>query len=402
MIALFRLLCLELALLPPAVEIVIAFPTYFALVEATPDAELGVCQRAAIALLATLPSMQQDATRLLSKLKRRRFAQLCQHFDWMDGDGVHVGTIQAALALKAVVISLLAVCLRMHAAATVAAAACAVLAVTAGGALLPPVGRLRLAETPAHVLEGLDMDEPLRAMPFVVLACQRTGSNALLGYLQRHPQIQMHNELFNEHYVFTGGASLDWSPAARDSNPGESLTAALCTHADAHRAVGFKLFPEHIRRSEAHHALFERMLADRRVRKIVLKRNNRLAVCTSMLRASTTGTYTHRNYDDVRVAIRPEGLQRFNDTYDGYYTWLDERLRTQPVCRLTYEALCESPADTLAEACAFLGVDAPRAAAISTCFTRQSTTPLRDAVVNFEELRAAFAGTERASDFEIE
>ncbi|KAG8462157.1 hypothetical protein KFE25_011607 [Diacronema lutheri] len=348
--------------------------------------------------------MLQDATRLLSKLRRGRITQLCKHFDWMDGGSDHVRAIQAALLLKTVACAATAALASSRAAATVVASVCTLSAGAAGACVLLPRS-LRLALLPpprSRACASLDfLDDALGAVPFVVLACQRTGSNALLGYLQRHPQIQMHNELWNERHVFAAGNTLDSSTTARDADPTAFLHAAFRARSDAHRAVGFKLFPEHIRRSDEHHLLFERMLADKRVRKIVLVRSNRLAVCTSMLRASTTGAYTRDNYDKVRVRISPADLQRFVSSYDDYYAWLDELLTGQEVCRLTYEALNAEPALAIAEACAFVGVDASSLAAPNkTCFQRQSTTSLRAAVANFDELREAFAGTDRACDFD--
>ena len=38
---------------------------------------------------------------------------------------------------------------------------------------------------------------------FVVLSWKRTGSNLLCGILHHHPQICMHNELFNPIDIFT-------------------------------------------------------------------------------------------------------------------------------------------------------------------------------------------------------
>jgi LPS sulfotransferase NodH len=388
----------HLALLPPGVEIALSFTTCFARVE-SPRA-VGVGRRVAIALLATLPSMIQDVTRLQSKLERLRFAQLCQHFDWMDGGSDRVRAMQAALMLKLAVVAAVGVIVQLHTAAmAIATPWAATAATTAASVLLPHRMRLFGAPIPPRdVLGGLKFVDSLTDTPFAVLASQRTGSNALLGDLQRHPQIQVHNEIFNERYVF--GRELAQSTTARDAEPGAFLHAALRAHSEAHLAVGFKLFPEHIRRSDAHHVLFERMLADTRVRKVVLKRENRLAVCTSMLRASTTGAYTFKNYDAVRVVISPSDLQRTIDTYDGYYAWLDERLVGQTVCRLSYEALDAAPDDALAEVYKFLGVPPPSAQlARKTCLTRQSTSSLRDAIANFDELEAVFAGTERACDF---
>jgi len=45
-----------------------------------------------------------------------------------------------------------------------------------------------------------DQDEPTR---FVLLSWKRTGSNLLCGILHLHPEIIMHNELFNPIDIFT-------------------------------------------------------------------------------------------------------------------------------------------------------------------------------------------------------
>lgn len=57
-------------------------------------------------------------------------------------------------------------------------------------------------------------------------------------------------------------------------------------------AVGFKLFPEHMRRSEKHHEVAESVLRDPRVKKVVMMRENRLEVAVSKLRAASTGAFS--------------------------------------------------------------------------------------------------------------
>lgn len=56
---------------------------------------------------------------------------------------------------------------------------------------------------------------------FVVLAHQRTGSNLLCGILYQHPQIYMHNELFNDQRPMTYNPEplADWNFARRDAIP---------------------------------------------------------------------------------------------------------------------------------------------------------------------------------------
>lgn len=123
--------------------------------------------------------------------------------------------------------------------------------------------------------------------------------------------------------------------------------------------MGFKLFPEHIRRSEASRKLFSQVLADKTVRKIVLRRENRVAVAVSKLRAATTGTYIHKKLDHVAVVLDPPELQRFIDTYDSYYQYLKKATVGQHVLWMTYEAWLEDPERELAKVCEHVGVALP-------------------------------------------
>lgn len=69
--------------------------------------------------------------------------------------------------------------------------------------------------------------------------------------------------------------------------------ASKPTEAPGGTAVGFKLFPEHMRRSAKHLEVAERVLQDPRIKKVVLVRENRLAVAVSKLRAASTGMLTN-------------------------------------------------------------------------------------------------------------
>jgi hypothetical protein len=128
-------------------------------------------------------------------------------------------------------------------------------------------------------------DEPNR---FVVLSWKRTGSNLLCGMLYDHPEILMHNELFNPIDIFTY-TPLDrerWSALVRDLFPDDFLdamwsggiTIASKKGNRKKKAIGFKSFPEHwsVVRNDA---VWERaILQDLRVKKIILFRENELAV----------------------------------------------------------------------------------------------------------------------------
>lgn len=343
-------------------------------------------------LLAAVPPMLQDVVRLVSKLRRLRFEQVLRHFDWMDGQENHVTASQLALLLKGAAFA--AVAVGTSTSVSLQARAVAALAVTGIASTLYRGLGLQL---PAPLsASSLDLDPTSRVMPFVVLASQRTGSNLLCGYLHHHPMIAMHNELFNEKKIYSHHGSVGAEATdlqERDSDPGVFLRTALGVRRDG--AVGFKAFPEHMRR---HEALFDKVLADRRVRKIVLRRENRLAVAVSMVRASVTGDYQGTNLDDIPVAISPEDHQRFITSYDAYYEFLCSRLRGQHVIELTYEELTTSPTTTIDMVLNYLNLD-PFPSPIQSLFTRQTFRSLKDAVVNFGELQAAFIGTPREVDF---
>ena len=78
-------------------------------------------------------------------------------------------------------------------------------------------------------------------------------------------------------------------------------------------AVGFKLFPEHVTRGGGGGGgggqgrlpptldFYERLLADPRIKKIILRRENRVATCASVLRSSVTGSFLGKNLDHVKV-----------------------------------------------------------------------------------------------------
>ena len=97
---------------------------------------------------------------------------------------------------------------------------------------------------------------------FVVLSWKRTGSNLLSGILHKHPEILMHNELFNPIGILTyhpnsltldsGSQSKRWNYLGRDMWPSNFLDHIWSArYSDGSKikqqskAVGFKSFPDH-------------------------------------------------------------------------------------------------------------------------------------------------------------
>lgn len=100
----------------------------------------------------------------------------------------------------------------------------------------------------------------------------------------------MHYELFNDKVIYAHDGIVDCSEDvnARDRDPAAFLARMLSVERRASKlgggtadAAGFKVFPEHMCRSEASRELFERVLPDVRIRKVVLRRENSVKVCVS-------------------------------------------------------------------------------------------------------------------------
>jgi len=171
---------------------------------------------------------------------------------------------------------------------------------------------------------------------FVVLSWKRTGSNLLCGVLHHHPEIIMHNELFNAIDVFTYHPAVfqqhqpRWTVLTRNLFPEDFLDfvwtgsyASGSNDSDSTdsikpraKAVGFKSFPEHWSDVRNDACFLTAIMQDFRIKKIVLRREDELAVYVSMLRADQTGLYmTHAYPQELRLHIDPAKFQAFLDHY---------------------------------------------------------------------------------------
>jgi LPS sulfotransferase NodH len=344
--------------------------------------------------------------RLRSKLMRGRLSELCRHFDWMNGTEQHPDETASNLAWKLVAWLIAVWAAQWPASREVACTAFVALYTTW---VLRHNGTLLLGEWKRPLVRPpLDVDFEPGVVPFVVLAYQRTGSNMLIrNHLNKHPQVHMHFELFNEKAIYTQskpgevkeGAIKDVAALrARDQNSAAFLAKTIregAAVADC-AAVGFKWFPEHVRGT----AFLERLLANVRIRKVVLRRENRLACVTSIIRASVTGRWINAVLTHC-VYITPPDFQLFTECYDAYYSFLRDRLAGQDHVELTYESLVAEPELALRPVYELLQLRPQKSAPVLDGDLKpQSSDALCDALDNFGELRAAFATTDRASDFE--
>jgi len=235
---------------------------------------------------------------------------------------------------------------------------------------------------------------------FVIFAAPRTGSNYLCTLLNSHPEILCHHELFNPRGIFYAldhrDGSIDLgSVADRDRRPLEFLQDVWLAAAGS-TCTGFKMT------RDQDDIVIRHLLDDPAVRKIVLRRGNRLKTFVSQLIAEQTDrweaydrTELPDDVDKVRVDVASlkAHVARNERFYDSILRPL--RARRQRFIEVTYEELhSRSQHHRLL---AFLGVkavDEPlRASSV-----KQNPCDLRALIANFAEVESELRGSEFADE----
>lgn len=252
--------------------------------------------------------------------------------------------------------------------------------------------------------ERLDGAEPVDAAPslirFVILAAPRTGSNWVCSMLNSHPEILCHHEIFNPagiHYALDHrNGDLDiGTPEERDRAPEMILDRLWQTHFDK-RVVGFKLNLGQDRR------VFERVLADAAIKKLVLLRRNRIRTYVSEMIAEKTGRWESYDLTDsirptLRIDVDLNDLMNHIERNRRYFAGISKTLETsgQSFLQVEYEDLM-AKADW-SRLLRFLGVSS-RSAELKPGTRKQSHADLRELIVNFVELESALQGSELGAE----
>ena len=240
----------------------------------------------------------------------------------------------------------------------------------------------------------------------MILAAPRTGSNMLCTLVGSHPDVLCHHELFNPRGVFYALELRDGSfdlggIEERDRDPLAFLERAWAADL-GHPHVGFKMTH---RQNEA---VLEAVVHERAIRKIVLRRENRVRTFVSQRISEELDQWEVYREADLfperpRVSVDPDDLRASIAENEAYYGELEEALEAtgQPFLGVSYERLVEG--DQHARVLEFLGVPDPARAAGSLRIrsVRQNPASLRELVANYDELEHALAGTALADDLEV-
>lgn len=229
---------------------------------------------------------------------------------------------------------------------------------------------------------------------FVIVAARRTGSNWLCTLLDSHPAILCHHELFNPAGIFYaqrlrhGPFSLG-SVEQRDADP-VGFVERVFGDSGGHPCLGFKLT-----HGQAEPVL-DHVLADPAVRKIVLRRRNRVKTCVSEKVAEKLDSWEVYRAADLpaqtpRFELDPGELREHAARNERFYERIEAALAgTRQSClRVCYEDLA-SPEEHR-RLLSFLD-RVPAGTALEPTSVKQNPIDLREIVINFDELSEALRG----------
>ncbi|MGD8817664.1 MAG: hypothetical protein PVJ51_10790 [Acidobacteriota bacterium] len=235
---------------------------------------------------------------------------------------------------------------------------------------------------------------------FVIFAAPRTGSNYLCTLLNCHPEILCHHELFNPRGIFYAldhrDGSIDLGNVAdRDRRPLEFLHDVWLAAAGS-TCTGFKMT------RDQDEIVIRHLLDDAAVRKIVLRRGNRLKTFVSQLIAEQTDrweaydrTELPDDVDKVRVDVASleAHVARNERFYEGILRPL--RARRQRFIEVMYEELhSRSEHRRLLTFLGVKAVDEP----LRSCSVKQNPCDLRALIANFAEIESELRGSEFADE----
>ncbi len=217
---------------------------------------------------------------------------------------------------------------------------------------------------------------------FVLFAEMRTGSNFLESNLNAFESFECHGEAFNPHFIGYPNRTeiLGVTREARDADPAR-LIERIKTGSTG--MGGFRYFHDHDPR------VLDICLEDPRCAKIILTRNP-VESYVSLKIAQATGQWKLTNVKrrrDSRAEFDAAEFHEYLARLQSFQLFLLKALQTtgQTAFHLAYEDLQDL--DVMNGLARFLG-SAERLDALDSALKKQNPSPLRDRVVNFDDMES--------------
>ncbi|WP_299486054.1 Stf0 family sulfotransferase [Acaryochloris sp. IP29b_bin.137] len=226
---------------------------------------------------------------------------------------------------------------------------------------------------------------------FMVLTRSRTGSNLLISLLNSHPLIHAEYEAFAK---------------LRGETVEQRFGAVYSKQPSTIKAVGFKLFYYHpLDDKHQFEALWNRIIQDKAIRIIHLKRKNKLRMIVSRTIAEQQEIWSQKETPSPQAPLvksKPIMLstvaleKEFLASTDPEIQFAN-RLRGHPILDIYYEDIVENMDTATGQIFDFLGLPPCQP---QTSFRKQNIEPLSKLVSNYASLKQYFAGSQWESFFE--
>jgi LPS sulfotransferase NodH len=242
--------------------------------------------------------------------------------------------------------------------------------------------------------------------PFIILCRSRVGSNLLRSYLNTHSQIVVFGEVFRHPgkigWDFSGYPQTKSMLQLMKADPARFVETQIYGCFPKHiAAVGFKLFYYHAQDAAAE-SVWNYLRTHTEIKVVHLKRRNILRTHLSRENAKMSHVWTSKSLPTATGAREPlhlnytDCLQEFTTTRQ-WEEHFDAFFASHQKLDLYYETLAEQAGAELRRVQEFLGVKYENLCAETR---KQSSRRLVDAIENYHELKAQFAGTPWISFFE--
>lgn len=226
--------------------------------------------------------------------------------------------------------------------------------------------------------------------PFVVLFPGRVGSTLLITALDEHPDVHADGERLDGMRERGAGRQLEWTDSF--------LRGPLVGH---HRAVGFKTKLRDVLDPSGFRSILERHSA----RVVVLGRRNDVKHAVSRVTAKELHQSTNRwnrfseSEGVAAVTVDPERFERLLGQIERDKQAINEYVAglSLPRLHLDYEDLLADRDAAFGRVLDHIGVERRP---LTGATLKNTSDDLRDAIVNFDELRTRYAGTRYEAMFD--
>jgi LPS sulfotransferase NodH len=240
----------------------------------------------------------------------------------------------------------------------------------------------------------------------VIVGIARTGSTMLISQLNNHSQALAFGEIFRSQ------DSIGWDVTPFRSYQNRQVLALFTSDSIGflekhvfrrwpknHKAVGFKLFYYHARTS-SQRSVWNYLVNRPEIRILHIKRRNVLGQYVSLQLAHMTNIWSTNR----PVRQDPQSIKLDLSDCRNHFIWVrsleeecDALFENRKVKNVYYEDLVSDPERELRDVQKFLGL---RHETLVAQTVQQQTKPLSQVIVNYEELRVAFTGTQWENFFD--